>query len=86
MIHHHGNRFREGSANELPASQSPVILPRERKRKLRMSLEQNGIDLHLIYPDLPGLVMRLKREREDSYDSTVEDRKRWYPPASRPTP
>jgi len=54
-----------------------INIPSDSKEKLQSSLERNGIDPHFIFPDLPGLVMLLKNQRESSLNFYSNDRKSW---------
>jgi hypothetical protein len=52
------------------------VVPKAAKHAFRIELEHSGIDPHLLYPDLPGLVMRLKQERTTLYELAVAGRHR----------
>jgi hypothetical protein len=48
------------------------VIPRAAKELIRRDLETNQINVGEVFPDLPGLVERLKREREDSFRYSKE--------------
>lgn len=54
-----------------------LVIPCDVKNRLKRELETNMINVDDIYPDLPGLVERLKRKRNDAFGFWKEDRKKW---------
>ena len=56
---------------------SKVIIPQGSKFRLGGALEQNGIDPHHVFPDLQGLMLLLRRQRESHFDFYREERKKW---------
>jgi hypothetical protein len=57
-----------------------LVVPRCAKEPLRRDLENNFVDVDDIFPDMPGLIERLKRRRADEFRFWKEDRKKWNRP------
>ena len=58
-----------------------VVIPYDVKKSLKRDLEaSNLLDVDDIFPDLPGLVERLKRDRNETFSYWQEDRKTWPGP------
>ena len=56
---------------------SKVIIPSSSKFRLTGVLQENGIDPHHVFPDLQGLMLFLRRDRDSRFDFYRKDREKW---------
>jgi hypothetical protein len=54
-----------------------LVIPQETKHRMKGSLEKNLIDVDDIFPDLPGLVMRMQKQRQEGFDFYSMERAKW---------
>jgi len=54
-----------------------LVIPQETKHRLKRALESNWIDVDDIFPDLPGLVMRMQKQRQEGFDYYTTERANW---------
>lgn len=55
-----------------------LIIPQNTKHRLLGALKNNWIDVDDIFPDLPGLVMRMQKQRQEKFDFHTLERANWY--------
>jgi hypothetical protein len=57
---------------------SKIVIPKSQKSTFKIELERSGFDPNFIFPDLAGLVMMLKQEKENSFNFYLNERKKWF--------
>jgi len=54
-----------------------LVIPQKTKLQMKGALEKNWIDSDDIFPDLPGLVMRMQKQRQEGFDFYEMERAKW---------
>lgn len=54
-----------------------LVIPQKTKLRMKGALERNWIDVDDIFPDLPGLVMRLQKQRQEGFGFYTMERAAW---------